>query len=122
MGARLLSQSYQYPNLSEGADRVDGQLRGDREYPFSSVTKSGGVWRKVPESGARSVPPARTGDKPFKGGVWLPMWQGNINSHKRNPLTPYPISLMVYVDAKHHVYLLTLSPRGMHLSVYKSMY
>ena len=40
----LLSQSYQYPNLSELADRVGGQLRGDI------------VWRKVPESGARSVP------------------------------------------------------------------
>ena len=28
LGARLLPQSYQYPNLSEGADRVGGQLRG----------------------------------------------------------------------------------------------
>ena len=46
---------YQYPNLSEGADRVGGQLRGDKECPFSDVTKSGRVWRKVPESGARSV-------------------------------------------------------------------
>ena len=54
-GARLLPQSYQYPNLSEGADSVGGQLRGDKEYPFSGVTKSGRVWRKVPESGARSV-------------------------------------------------------------------
>ena len=32
-----------------------GQLRGDKECPFSGVTKSGRVWRKVPESGARSV-------------------------------------------------------------------
>ena len=47
----------QYPNLSEGADRVGGQLRGDKECPFSGVTKSGRVWRKVPESGARSVKP-----------------------------------------------------------------
>ena len=39
----------------EGADRVAGQLRGDKECPFSDVTKSGRVWRKVPESGARSV-------------------------------------------------------------------
>ena len=38
-----------YLNLSEGADRVGGQLRGDNEYPFSGVTKSGRVWRKVPE-------------------------------------------------------------------------
>ena len=37
----------QYPNLSEGADRVGGQLRGDKECPFSGVTKSGRVWRKV---------------------------------------------------------------------------
>ena len=55
MGVRLLLQSYQYPNLSEGADRVGGQLRGDKECPFSGVTKSGRVWRKVPESDARSV-------------------------------------------------------------------
>ena len=56
LGARLLPQSYpQYPNLSEGADCVGGQLRGDKEYPFSGVTKSGRVWRKVPESDARSV-------------------------------------------------------------------
>ena len=52
----LLPQySYQYPNLSEGADRVGGQLRGDKECPFSGVTESGGVWRKVSESDARSV-------------------------------------------------------------------
>ena len=55
LGARLLPQSYQYPNLSEGADRVGGQMRGDKECPFSGVTKSGRVWRKVPESGSRSV-------------------------------------------------------------------
>ena len=56
--AGLLLQSYQYPNLSEGADRVGGQLRRDKEYPFSGVTKSGRVWRKVPESDACSVPMA----------------------------------------------------------------
>ena len=39
--ARFLSQSYQYPNLSEGTDRVGGQLRGDKAGPFR-------VWRKVP--------------------------------------------------------------------------
>ena len=33
----LLPQSYQYPNLSEGADRVGGQLRGDKECPFRDV-------------------------------------------------------------------------------------
>ena len=57
LGAWLLPQSYQYRNLSEGADRVGGQLRGDKECPFSGVTKSGRVWRKVPESDARSVVP-----------------------------------------------------------------
>ena len=55
LGAKLLSQSYQYPNLSEGADRVAGQLRGDKECPFSGVTKSGRVLRKAAESDARSV-------------------------------------------------------------------
>ena len=60
LGARLLLQSYQYPNLSEGADRVGGQLRGDKECPFSDVTKSGRVWSKVPERNARSVPSTAT--------------------------------------------------------------
>ena len=31
LGARLLPQSYQYPNLSEGADNVGGQLQGDKD-------------------------------------------------------------------------------------------
>ena len=34
---------------------LHGQLRGNKEYPFSGVTKCGRVWRKVPESDARSV-------------------------------------------------------------------
>ena len=55
LGARLLLLSYQYPNLSKGADCVGGQLRGDTECPFSGVTQSGRVWRKVLESDARSV-------------------------------------------------------------------
>ena len=55
LGTRLIPLSYQYPNLSEGADRVGGQLRGEKECPFSGVTKSDRVWRKVPESDARSV-------------------------------------------------------------------
>ena len=55
LGTRLLPQSCECPNLSEGVDRVGGQLRGDKECPFSGVTKSGSVWRKVPESDARSV-------------------------------------------------------------------
>ena len=55
LGASLFPQSYQYPNLSEGSDRVGGQLHGDKECPFSDVTKSDRVWRKMPESDARSV-------------------------------------------------------------------
>ena len=55
LGARLLPHSYQCPNHSEGADRVGGQLGGDKECPFSGVTKSGRVWRKVPQSDAGSV-------------------------------------------------------------------
>ena len=54
------SECDQYPNLSEGADRVGGQLRGDKECPFSGVTKSDRVWRKVPESNARSLGDAIT--------------------------------------------------------------
>ena len=55
--ARVLGcfQSYQYQNLSEGADHVGGQLHRDKECPFRGVTKSGRVWRKVPESGAQPV-------------------------------------------------------------------
>ena len=54
------SECDQYPNLSEGADRVGGQLRGNKECPFSGVIKSGRVWRKVPESDARCVSPTLT--------------------------------------------------------------
>ena len=44
-----------------------GQLRGDKECPFSDVTKSGRVWsRKVPESDARSVSPAHTPSIAFR--------------------------------------------------------
>ena len=51
--ASTVLNSYQYRNLLEGADRVGGQMRGDKECPFSGVTKSGRVWRKVPESEAQ---------------------------------------------------------------------
>ena len=47
---------YHYPNLPEGADRIGGQLRGDKECPFSGVINSARVWRKDPESDARRVP------------------------------------------------------------------
>ena len=55
LGARLLLQSYQYPNLSEGADRVGGQLRGDKRVSLQWRNQIGRVWRKVSESNARSV-------------------------------------------------------------------
>ena len=91
LGARLLLQSYQYPNLSKGADGVGGQLRGDKECPFSGVTKSGRVWRKVPESGARSV---LRGDKmyPFNGvsksgRVWRNVPESDAGSVDRWVLT-----------------------------------
>ena len=35
----LLPQSFQYPNLSEGADSVGGQLRGDRDRVPLSMAK-----------------------------------------------------------------------------------
>ena len=54
--ALVLGCFYSHISMTEGADRVGGQLRGDKECPFSGVTKSGRVWRKVPESDARSVP------------------------------------------------------------------
>ena len=50
--------SVQYPGwcISCLHDRVGGQLCGDKACPFSGVTNSGRVWRKVLESNARSVP------------------------------------------------------------------
>ena len=57
LGRLAASTVYQYRNLSEGADRFAGQLRGDKECPFSGVTKSGRVLRKVPECGWMHWPP-----------------------------------------------------------------
>ena len=39
MCASALTQSYQYPNLLEGADCVGRQLHRDKECPFSGITK-----------------------------------------------------------------------------------
>ena len=39
----------------QSADGVGGHLREEKECLFSSVTHSGRVWRKVPESDAQSV-------------------------------------------------------------------
>ena len=41
--------------MLEGVDCVGGEQRRDKECPFSGVTSSGRVWRKMPESGAQSV-------------------------------------------------------------------
>ena len=42
---------------------LHGQLRRDKERPSSGVTKTGRVWRKVPESDARCVTIMQTGGK-----------------------------------------------------------
>ena len=55
LGRCVASTVLLVPNLSEGADSIGGQLRGDNECPFSGVTRADRVWRKVPESDARSV-------------------------------------------------------------------
>ena len=83
LGARLLPQSYQYLDLSEGTDRVGGQLHGDNADPFSGVTKSGSVWRKVPESDARSVYQSMT--------VWL--WQYEAEHTSILFFTPQPLCI-----------------------------
>ena len=69
---RALALGCFYSHISTGtflecADRVAGQLRGDKECPFSGVTRSDRVWRKVPESDARSVRVHRRGQRPPKG-------------------------------------------------------
>ena len=48
---------------------VAGQLRGDKECPFNGVTNSGRVWRKVPESDARSQTPSTGLRHPSFSGV-----------------------------------------------------
>ena len=56
LGARLLPQSFStqtFRRVLTGRD--GGQLREDKECPFRGVTKVGRVWRKVPESDARSL-------------------------------------------------------------------
>ena len=71
LGARLLPQSYQYPNLSEGADRVGGQLRGDKECPHTPSI----AFRHLPPNSARfsyatlylRAAAQRRGQRPPKG-------------------------------------------------------
>ena len=40
---RYVAFTVLYPNLLEAADRVGGQLRGDKECPLSGVTNSGSL-------------------------------------------------------------------------------
>ena len=50
LGARLLPQSYQYPNLSEDANRVGGQLCGDKRVPLqwrNQIWQFGGRCQKA---------------------------------------------------------------------------
>ena len=73
-----LPQSYQYPNLSEGADSVSGQLRGDKECPFIGVTRSGRVWRSVP-----TIPTS-----PVQQGIYSP----GLHSLSRRPQVQFHTS------------------------------
>ena len=41
--AVLLPQSYQYPDLAEGADSIGGRLCGDKECSFCGVNNSGSL-------------------------------------------------------------------------------
>ena len=58
---RTLALGFFYSHISTRTFRraVTASLDScaETEYPFSGVTKSGRVWRKVPESGAGSVGP-----------------------------------------------------------------
>ena len=91
------SECEEYPKHSEDADRVGGQLSGDKEYPFSGLTKSGRVWRKVSESDALFYLRAavhRRDQLPPKGrcrkamlGVWVGMCGKNIKYVTSRPLS-----------------------------------
>ena len=58
LGTRLLPQFYRYPNVSEGADRIGGQLRG--QCPFTGQWRNQ-FWQSLDESDARSVDYATEG-------------------------------------------------------------
>ena len=79
LDAMSLPQSYFYPNHSEGADSV----HRDKKCPFSGVTSSGRVWRKVSESDARSVASSVT-------------WTSVPSGHRR-PRTPRPSQQLLAV-------------------------
>ena len=100
LGCYVASTDLLVPKLSEGADSVGGQLRGDKECLFGGVTSCGRVWRKVPESDARSVltlPASLSGTSPSDIAVICCAIEGALNSYLRRirlPKSP-PISLML---------------------------
>ena len=63
--------SYQYPNLSGGADRVAKQLRGDKECSFSGVTKS--VWQSLEEGAGKRC--SECGVR-YRFGIRWGLWRG----------------------------------------------
>ena len=50
LGRLVATTVLSVPKPVGDADRVGGQLHGDKECPFSGVTKSGRVWRKCREA------------------------------------------------------------------------
>ena len=50
LGARLLPQSYQYPSLLEGTDRIGGQLHRDKECPFQWCNY---IWQSLEEGAGK---------------------------------------------------------------------
>ena len=53
LDTRMLPQSYQYPNISEGAEASTDSCAEIKSVRFSGVTSFGRVWKKVLESDAR---------------------------------------------------------------------
>ena len=60
----LLPQSYQYPNLSEGADRIGGQLCGDKRVPLQWRNQ---FWQSLEEGARKRCSECVVG----VGGVWV---------------------------------------------------
>ena len=89
------SEDIKQRNRTEGAHSVRGQLRGGKECPFSGVTDSGRVWRKVPEGDARSV-------KSVSARSFLPIVQELCESRGGRPELSVLTSLLVSVDVKNY--------------------
>ena len=50
LGAMFLPQSYQYPNLSESTDHVDGQLNGDKRVTLQWRNQ---IWQSLEEDAGK---------------------------------------------------------------------